>query len=265
MSPTPTRWLALAAALATTLVAAGCNNSSSDSGSGGTTQSATGIWSGTDSTSGLSVTALIDSAGRATFIRGDGVQFTGDVQVSGSTLAATVDGYPDFSATFSDGSDYGIGTLSGTVSSGGTLAATLAFTTNSNTSITGNWSLTYESLSDTASSVGAMSGSYADSVTGTTYSFSTTGSISGTNTSNGCTLSGSVSTADPTHNIYQVAYTYSGCTGTYESLNGVPLTGLGTINSTLSPAQILLVVTGSSTSASTSTYYGLVTSLAATS
>ncbi len=264
MSLTFRRRLAAAAVLTVTVLAAGCN-SGSDSGSGGTTQSATGIWSGTDSTSGLSVTALINSAGNATFIRSDGVQFTGAVQVSGSTLAASVDGYPDFSATFSDGSDYGIGTLSGTVSTGGTLTATLTFTTNGNTSITGNWSLTYESLSDTPSSVGAMSGDYSDSVTGTTYSFSTSGAISGTNTSNGCSLSGSVSTADTTHNLYEVAYEYSGCTGTYQSLNGVRLTGLATINSTLSPVQILLVVTGSSTSSSTTRYYGLVTSLAATS
>ena len=59
-----------------------------------------------------------------------------------------MDGYPDFNATFSDGSTYGIGTLDGTVTSGSTLTATLTFTTNGNTSITGNWSLSYEALSD---------------------------------------------------------------------------------------------------------------------
>ena len=46
----------------------------------------------------------------AAFIRADGILFTGSVQVSASTLAVTVDGYPDFSSAFSDGSDYGIGT-----------------------------------------------------------------------------------------------------------------------------------------------------------
>jgi hypothetical protein len=83
----------------------GCNSTTDDgSGSGTSNASATGVWSGSDSVSGLGVTALINAAGQATFIRGDGVQFTGTVQVSGSTLAVTVDGYTDFGNTFSDGS-----------------------------------------------------------------------------------------------------------------------------------------------------------------
>ena len=36
------------------------------------------MWTGTDSVSGLTVIALINAAGQATFIRGDGVQFTAE-------------------------------------------------------------------------------------------------------------------------------------------------------------------------------------------
>jgi hypothetical protein len=55
----------------------GCNSTTDDgSGSGTSNASATGVWSGNDSVSGLGVTALINAAGQATFIRGDGVQFT---------------------------------------------------------------------------------------------------------------------------------------------------------------------------------------------
>ena len=244
----------------TALLGAGCN-SSNDSGSGTTTQSATGIWSGSDSVSGLTVTALINSGGQATFIRSDGIQFTGSVQVSGNTLAATVDGYPDFSETFSDGSDYGIGTLSGSVTTADTLSATLAFTTNGNTSITGTWSLTYESLSDTASSIGAFAGTYTDAASGATFTFTSGGAISIANSPNGCSLSGAINTADTAHNVYEVSYTYSGCTGTYQPLNGVQLTGLATINPTLSPVQAILAVAGTLNG----NYFGIVSALTASS
>jgi hypothetical protein len=240
------------------LLATGCNNSMTDHTANTTTQSATGVWSGTDSVSGLGVRAIINSGGQAVFIRGDGIQFTGAAQVSTGTLAITVDGYPDFSSTFSDGSDYGIGTLSGTVTTGASLTGSLSFTTNGNSSITGNWSLTYEALSNTASSTTAISGNYPDGVTGTTISISTTGGMSGQNGSNSCTLTGSVSTTDSTHNVYEVAYSYAGCTGTYAAVNGVQFTGLATLNSSVSPA--LLIMTAAGTSGA-GVPYGIVSSL----
>ena len=75
------------------LLATGCNGTT-DNTTNTTTQSATGVWSGTDSVTGLGVTAIINSGGQAAFIRSDGILFTGAVQVSASTLAVTVDGYP---------------------------------------------------------------------------------------------------------------------------------------------------------------------------
>ncbi len=242
------------------LLAGGCNSTGTDSNTN-TTQSATGVWSGSDSVSGLGVTAIINSAGQGTFMRSDGVLFTGSVQVSGSSVAVTVDGYPDFSATFSDGSTYGLGTLDGTVTTGSTLTATLSFTTNGNTAITGNWSLSYEALSDTASSTTAISGNYTDTVTGAVIAISTSGAMSGQTASNSCALSGSVSTSDSTHNVYEVAYTYSGCTSTYSVLNGVQFTGLATLNPNLSPAQILMGVTG--TASTSGDKYAIISSLGA--
>jgi hypothetical protein len=246
--------------LALALLESGCNSTSTDNNTT-TTQSATGVWSGIDSVSGLGVTAIINSAGQATFMRSDGVQFTGSAQVSGSSLAVTVDGYPDFNATFSDGSTYGIGTLDGTVSSGSTLTATLTFSTNDSTSITGNWSLSYEALSTTSSSPSAISGNYTDTVTGAVIAISTLGVMSGQTASNSCALSGSVSTSDSTTNVYEVAYSYSGCTGTYAVLNGVQFTGLATLNPNLSPAQVLMGVTGAS--GTTGDKYAIISSLTA--
>jgi len=240
------------------LIAAGCMSSTdSGGGNGPTTQSATGVWSGTDSVSGLGLTALINAAGQAMFIRADGMLFTGTVQVDGSNLALSVDGYPDFAQLFSDGSDYGIGTLNGNVTSGSSITATLSFMTSNNTAITGDWSLNYEALSDDGSSTTAISGNFTDHVTATAYSISTTGALSGQNQSNGCTLSGSVSSADSMHDLYEITYTYANCTGTYAALNGVQLSGLATLNSMLSPAQITLALTG----ATASDHFGLVATL----
>ena len=233
-------------------------NSTTDNTTDMTTQSATGVWSGNDSVTGLGVTGIVNSGGQAVFIRSDRILFTGAVKISSSTLVVALDGYPAFSSVFSDGSDHGIGTLSGTVMTRATLAASLTFMTDGESSLTGNWSLTYEPLSDTASSATAISGDYTDVLTATTISISTTGGMSGQNASNSCTLSGSVSSADSTHNVYEVAFTYAGCTGTYAVLNGVQFTGLATLNSTLSPAVLLMAATGTS---GAGVPYGIVSSL----
>jgi hypothetical protein len=241
----------------TVLTASSCGSSNDGTGSSSVTNaSATGVWSGSDSDSGLGVTAIIDSGGQATFIRSDGVQFTGTVQVSGTTLAVQVDGYSNFPATFSDGSTYGIGTLDGTVTTGATLTATLTFTTNQSTSIPGNWSLTFEAFSTNGSSTTDLSAnySYAD---GAILSITTTGVMSAQDPTTGCVLNGSASTGDTTHAIYKVAYTYGSCTGNYAVLNGVQFTGLATLNSSASPAQLTIAVTG----ASSSNEYAIVSNL----
>jgi hypothetical protein len=230
---------------------AGCN-SSTTSGSGSTTdQSATGVWSGTDSVTGDTIVAVINSGGQASFIRSDGVQFDGTVDVSGTTLAATVTGYTNFDQTFSDGSTYGIGTVNGTVSTGGSLSATLTFTTNANTSLTGTWSLSFESLSDTASSTAAVAGNYTDVATNATLSITSAGVMTEQNTANGCVLNGSISTTNSSFNVYQVSYTLEDCTGTYAPLNGVQFTGLAYYDTGASPPQLIVAVAGAS---STSKY-----------
>jgi hypothetical protein len=244
------RFIGLAAVF-TAACLAGCNSSTS-SGSGSTTdQSATGVWSGTDSVTGDAVVAVINSGGQAAFIRSDGVQFDGTVQVSGSTLAATVTGYTNFNQTFSDGSTYGIGTLNGSVSTGGSLTASLTFTTNDNTSLTGTWSLSFEALSNTASSTSAVAGNYTDVATNATLSITSAGVMTEQNTANGCVLNGSISTTDSSVNVYQVSYTLEDCTGTYAPLNGVQFTGLGYLNTNASPTELVIAVAGAN---STSKY-----------
>jgi hypothetical protein len=241
------------------LILGGCNSTLDDgSSSTTTTQSATGVWSGTDSVSSLTVIALINAAGQATFIRGDGVQFTGTVQVSGSTLAAAIDGYTDFSNTFGDGSTYGIGTLNGSVATADSITASLSFTSNGGTAISGSWSLTFQGLSNNTSSDSTISGNYTDAVTGAVLSITSQGVMSSQNPNNSCVLNGSVTTHDTTHDLYEVSYSFSSCAGNYTVLNSVQFTGLATLNTNVSPAQITMAVIGTS---SAGNQYGIVSTL----
>jgi hypothetical protein len=250
------RFFAITSVAATALLV-GCNGPDTNSNTTGTTNaSAAGVWSGSDSVSGLGVSALINSAGQAMFLRSDGVVFSGAAQVSGNTLALTVDGYSAFPAGFSDGSTYGIGTLNGTVTTGSNISATISFTTNGGTAITGNWSLSYSTLSNNSSSTSTISGNYTDTTTGAVLSITSSGSMTSQSANNGCVLNGSVSTTDSSLNIYQVSYSLGNCTATYAVLNGVQFTGLATLNPS-SPAQITMVVTG----ASTTNQYAIVSTL----
>ena len=112
-------------------------------------------------------------------------------------------------------------------------------------------------LSNNSSSTSAVSGNYTDNVTGTVLSINTGGVMTSQNASNSCVLNGSISTQDGSHNVYEVAYTYGNCTGTYAVLNGVQFTGLATLNPSLSPVQLTMAVTG----ASSTNKYGIVSIL----
>jgi len=253
------------AALAVVLLSGckGVDGIGGSSGSGGSTnQSATGVWSGNDSVSGLALTAFINSSGQAAFIRSDGVLFSGTVQVSAGNLVSSVSGYVNFPATFTDGSNYGIGTLNGSVTTGSSLTATLSFTTNGSTAISGDWSLSFENISNNSSSPATVSGNYTDTSTSQVLSINSNGVMSQQNASgttfSGCVLNGSISTGDSTHNVYEVSYTLANCAGSTQVLNGVKFTGLASLNNAQSPAQLTIVVTGTSSSGAK---YGIVSTL----
>jgi hypothetical protein len=265
------------AALAVTLASlGGCNSNdlgfgTSSSSSSSTTASAAGIWTGIDSATGLGMTGLVNADGQADFILSNGVQYVGTAQVAGSALAITLDGYAQFGAAFTDGSTYGVGTFSGTVTSGSSITGTLSFTTSDNTSTSSSWSLTFSSLYDTAGPLSAVAGSYTDDtsavsagldpLTNATVTISSTGAISSQGASSDCVLNGTVSNGNASYDVYQVSYTYENCTGSYAGLNGVQFSGLANINPNSSPPQMLIAVTGVSSSG---TDYGVVLALNAT-
>jgi hypothetical protein len=256
------------------LAVAGCGGldlgAASTSSTSPTNASATGFWLGTDSATGLTLQAFINSAGQADFIRGDGVQYVGTVEVSGDTIAVSVDGYTNFGATFSGGSTDGIGTVNGTVDSGASIRAALSFTPTGGTQETSTWTLAFQSLSNTASSLSAVAGTYTsgtafvggvDPMSRASVTISSSDVIYGQGSGSGCVLNGSVTVGDSSYDIYEVTYTLSSCTGTYAALNGVQFTGLAVLNTKTTPDQFLIGVTGQA--AGDSRHYGLVTALTA--
>lgn len=260
MMQTPVRGLTFTGtALAALLLIFGCTSSDNGSSGGTTTTNAspTGIWTGTDSVTGLAVAGYINSSGDADFVRADGAEFIGPTQVSGDTLVAAVIGYASFGNSFSDGSTYGIGTLNGTVTTASALTLSLTFTTNDGTAQSGSWTLSYSTLSTTGSSLGSVSANYTDSSSGATLSINGNGVMSGQNATNSCVLNGSITVSNSSYDVYEVSFTYEDCTGTYAALNGVQFTGLASLNTTSSPAQLSIVVSG----ASSSSKYALVLNL----
>ena len=230
-----------------------------------------GIWLGTDSVGGQEVIALINAAGQAEFIRSDYSQYAGKLTVTEAAISATLDGFPNFPDTFADGSGGGTGTLTATVNQTTSITGSLAFVSSGGTSYPGNFTLGYVSTSALGSTMADVAGSYSDQSTndpntGATITIAATvsagvtsttaGTIVSTGATTGCVMAGTIMTADPTTDVYEVAYSYTGCTGAFAPLNGVALTGLAALNN--SPAQLLMAVNGP---AGGGTMYGLVSSL----
>lgn len=232
-----------------------------------TAGSAAGIWAGTDSANGLQLTGLINVNGQADFIRSDGVQFIGTTSVTGTTLNVPLNGYPQFALQFSDGSTSGTGTFTGTVNSGSTISGALQFTTASNTAINSNWSLTFNSLYNTASSLATISGTYtggpavvssgSDPLSGSSVTISASGVLYAQGSTNGCVANGTLTVTNASYNLYEVSYSLANCSGLYAVLNGVQFTGMAELNS-ISPKRLLIAVTGQGTAA-----YAIVSQLAA--
>jgi hypothetical protein len=258
MRQTIRRGCIVALALGAALALGGCTGTDgSTSGTTTTTNaSAAGIWGGTDSVTGLTVIGYVNSTGEAVFTRADGAQFAGPTQVSGETLVAAVVGYADFGSQFSDGSTYGLGTLEGSVTTAGTMTLTLSFTTNNGTALSGSWSLSFNSLAASGSSLGAVEASYTDSGGVAAISINAAGVMSGQD-GNGCVVNGSISVSDASYDVYQVTFTFESCTGNYAVLNGVQFTGLAALDPGNSPAQLTIAVAG----ASTTSKYALVLNL----
>jgi hypothetical protein len=253
--------------------AAACHGSSSLSATN--EQYPYGIWTGTDNTTGLALMGIVNTqgqanpTGQAVFFRADGQQYTGAVTALQNNISGSLQSYSQAGTTFPDGSTFGVGALGGTVTTEGSLDGTFTLTTLNKTQTTTTWSLVYDKIYTNPSSLGAIAGTYTDASTndpsyGATVTIGSGGAISvATPPASGCVLSGQVTVSDATYNIYTISLSYTGCGSSTPQavLNGIHFTGVGTIDNTITPNQVLIAVTGIS---SKQISYGLVMTLQAT-
>jgi hypothetical protein len=80
--------------------------------------------------------------------------------------------------------------------------------------------------------------------TGAIVSVSGTGELTAQDATSSCVLNGQISLLNSTFDAYSVTYTYSNCGTGYTQLNNVAFAGLGVLNSSNSPAQLIIGVTG---------------------
>jgi hypothetical protein len=251
--------------MATALTIAACHVGALAPGSGDSNPvtpefAAEGLWTGTDAVGLETVTGIVDSNGKAVFIRSDGLEFTGTLGLSGSTVAAGIDGYANYGSTFSDGTTYGVGTLNGTVTASESLNLTLQFNTSGSTAYDSTWNLSFLTLSTSGATLAKISGTYTDTVTGASVSISSDGAISAQSAGSGwtdCVLTGTVTVPDANYDVYDVSFTYASCSGDWATLNGVAFSGLALLNSNNSPNQIIMAAAGDNGSGD----YGIVSTL----
>ena len=235
-------------------------------GGGGSTQQQSvppnaavgGIWSGTDSVSGLTIIGLVDEQGAFHFIRSDGVQFVGTATTSGTTVNANFEGYAEFRTPLSDGATHGKGTLSGTMQQRASLTASTQFTTDKGTNSNGSISLTFNPIYYHSSyQLKTISGNYTDPVSGDVISVSDSGVMSWQDPASSCVGNGTVSVINASYNVYQVTFDYASCQGPAAVLNGVQFQGLATVDATKEPTQVIIGVTGTAAGV----YYSVVFTL----
>jgi len=226
---------------------AGCGGGSGSDGSQAVSATPDGVWTGTDPVSGLALIGMIDQAGKFYFIRSDGVIYVGTATATGSSVSGSFDGYPPVGTTFSDGSPDGVGSLSGTFSKHEAISALVQFTTEAGTTTSGTLSLTFSTQYEGNPSLAAISGNYTDESSGDVISVTSGGAVSWQDPNTGCVGSGTVSVVSPNFwddNLYEVQLTYENCQGQYAALNGGQFSGLATLNTSVSPAQAIVGVTG---------------------
>ncbi|HYL01208.1 MAG TPA: hypothetical protein VEU78_08430 [Steroidobacteraceae bacterium] len=204
-----------------------------------------GIWSGTDSDSPLQVTGIIDESGNLRFIRADGVQYVGTATTSGNSISAHFDAYTPFGSAFADGSTHETGSLSGTIDARVSITASTQSMTDKGTPSNGTLALTFNPLYDQASSLAAIAGNYVEAGSGTAVSIGANGAIFSQDATTGCVVNGTVAIINASYDAYAVQATYASCTGADAVLNGITFSGLATLNTSVSPMQLIAGVTGS--------------------
>ena len=211
------------------------------------TQGLAGVWNGTDAGTGLAIAGIMDESGNFQFLRADGVQYVGTATATTDSISANFDGYVPVGQTFSDGSTHGSGSISGSLSLRDSMQLTDQFTTANGSSTSGSVSLTFNNWSYVGvggASLANVSGNYTDQSSGDVVSITTAGDVTWHDATTGCSGNGTISVTNPNNSVYQVQFSYENCQGQYAILNGGQFSGLAALNTSVSPVQLIVGVTG---------------------
>jgi len=210
----------------------GSSSSSSDSESEGetTTENATvsGLWEGTFTDGGgntFAALAGISPSGEIRIIATDaGVQYAGNLSVSGSSVSGSFRGYAPPGFIFYNGETLTTGSLSGTVVEKKSISGTY----NAEGDDSGSFSLSYHPSSDLSLSLADLQGTwgYDDFGSWVNVVISESGEISGSD-SGGCDYAGNARVPDSSVNVFEIDLAVTDC----GEANG-SYTGLGTLEST---------------------------------
>lgn len=241
-----------ALAVCMSLALAGCGHrgsgaASDSAGADEQTQSIGGIWNGTDA-SGRTVVAMADEAGEFHVILDDGTQYAGTASITGDAVSANINrlqrhsgaGGPSDSA--SAGSEVAT-TLKGTVQQRQSMSITVAPAAGARSFPPETFSLQFNSSYNDPSSLAMIAGDYMDSLNGNMITVNGSGTLYWEDPGSGCLAEGAVSIINPSYDLYEVQFQYSACQGALADLNGTEFLGLGTLDTSLQPAQFVFGVT----------------------
>ena len=172
----------------------------------------------------------------------------GQVTVSGNAVSGTESNAivtfatgsgVNTTCTYPDGSTFGTGQLSGTITARSSLALTVTGMTSLGMALpteAHTWS--FNALYNIGSALTTVAGNYQDGAN--VMTIGADGSIFEQDATTGCVLNGTVAPVDAAYDAYNVSFTFSNCTGNAAVLNGLTGSGLGFVDNTVNPSQFLI-------------------------
>ena len=171
------------------------------------------------------------------------VLISGNLTVSGSNIngSATI-GVADIGdvvqgCVLANGTTSGTASVTGTVSQRSSVSISVSDSDGGGTEIV-KGTLTYNSLYSSGSSLASVNGNWLDPV-GDILSINN-GTLFEQDPETGCVINGTIGIINASYDAYSASFTYANCGGAASMLNGVTANGLALLDTTTSPAEILI-------------------------
>jgi len=184
--------------------------------------SAGGIWRGTD------------QYGAGSAVLG----FVGTITVDGTSASGQTDAIKFPGYRYPDGATFATGSFGGTVVervSFDGVAVVQTASARAGTTFTSAFTLRFDQRYKRASSLTTIAGIYGSGTLSLTINDS--GVLFAQDATSGCMINGAIATIDTQFNMYDATATFSNCPGL---VTGATLTGLATLDNTVSPEQLLI-------------------------